>query len=316
MLVACLLEKPSARLRRAFELAGAAAGVVFLVYLVGGLVTWQRFRTLGLAEEASVAALPREGLLVAGLLALKSPLILGLLVLLFYVCLDEVWKVEREAAGSEKARRARLGGVVLVGVLIAAVIAVGLYAGTDSMAIVAVGGAIAIVAARMSSRTDRRGLIAYGIFIAVAVTGAVVEDLAIKAPPTHLEPAAVFLDGVTEPVQGYFIAESSSFVYLAGATAGFLPSGSSRARVSSAGHRRASVGSADRRLAFRQGTEGKGSRPMLEARSEGRRFAGQEPLMSSWWLNEDRCARLRLRRGRAARRRDRRRRHHRASRPR
>jgi hypothetical protein len=205
-------EKPSERLRQAFELAGAVAGVVFLVYLVGGLVTWQRFRTLGLADEASVAALPREGLLVAGLLALKSPLILGLLVLIFYVCLDEVWNVERKAAGNEKTRTARLGGVALIVVLIAAVIATRLYAGSGSMAIVAVGGAVAIAAARASSR---RGIVAYGIFIAVAVTGAVGEDLAIRAPPTHLEPAAVFLDGMVEPVPGYFIAESSSFVYLA-----------------------------------------------------------------------------------------------------
>jgi len=191
---------------------------VFLVYLVGGLVTWQRFRTLGLAEEASVAALPREGLLVAGLLALKSPLILGLLVLLFYVGLHELGRAERkgaEAKNMRKAKNARLGSVALVGVLIVAAIVAGLYAGGNSMAILAVGGAVAIVTARASSHADRRGLVAYGIFIAVAASGGIVEYAAIKRPPTHLEPAAVFLNGMAEPVPGYFIAESSSFVYLA-----------------------------------------------------------------------------------------------------
>jgi hypothetical protein len=208
-------------LSQAFELAGAVAGVAFLIYFIGGLVTWQRLRTLGLAEEASVAALPREGLLVAGLLALKSPLILGLFALLFYLGLGAIWRFERTGAVSRKHWSARqvtafkAGPFALIGLMVVWVIAAGLYAGRHAAVLAAVAGALTIAAAWVSSHIGRAGLLAYGLFIAVVLMGGIVEYLDIKRVPTHVEPAAVFLDGAKDPVPGYFIAESSSFVYLA-----------------------------------------------------------------------------------------------------
>lgn len=214
-------QRTSERLSQAFELAGAVAGVAFLIYFVGGLVTWQRLRTLGLAEEASVAALPREGLLVAGLLALKFPLILGLGALVFYLVLDAVWRSERRGAvtrkrWSERWRQvAKAAPFALIGLLIVAVIVAGLYAGRGALALAAVAGALAIAAGWATSRGRRPAFVAYGVFFAVALTGGIVEYADIKRVPTHVEPAAVFLDGVKDPVQGYFLAESSSFVYVA-----------------------------------------------------------------------------------------------------
>ena len=47
--------------------AGAAAGTAAVVYVVGGMVMWLRFRKAGLPADQAVALMERQQLLVVGL---------------------------------------------------------------------------------------------------------------------------------------------------------------------------------------------------------------------------------------------------------
>ena len=95
----------------------------------------------------------------------------------------------------------------------------GFFVNWDYFVFVCVGGLLALLARLRFVR--RRGVVAYSVFLAVALAGAVVEYINVIRPPTHLEPVSVWLDGTPKPVFGYFIAGASGFVYLA--TAGESP---------------------------------------------------------------------------------------------
>ncbi|HWI08125.1 MAG TPA: hypothetical protein VNT54_11480, partial [Solirubrobacteraceae bacterium] len=56
--------------------AGAAAGTAAIVYVVGGMVMWLRFRKAGLPADQAVALMERQQLLVVGLRLMVLPALL------------------------------------------------------------------------------------------------------------------------------------------------------------------------------------------------------------------------------------------------
>src|SRR5215217_4583218 len=88
-------ERPSAEVaprtdtrRLVLELAGAAAGIVVFVSLVGGAVISARLHSLGLPIDSTLAVLPRETVLIAGVRVLSGGLLAALLVLSLLWVLD------------------------------------------------------------------------------------------------------------------------------------------------------------------------------------------------------------------------------------
>src|SRR3954468_3073647 len=82
-------ERPSAEVaprtdtrRLVLELAGAAAGIVVFVALVGGGVISARLKSLGLPIDSTLAVLPRETVLIAGVRVLSGGLLAALVVIL------------------------------------------------------------------------------------------------------------------------------------------------------------------------------------------------------------------------------------------
>jgi hypothetical protein len=68
---------------RAAALAGAAAGMVGLLYVIGGSVMWLRFQRIGLPADQAVALVPKVDLLIIGLRVMVLPaLASGALLLL------------------------------------------------------------------------------------------------------------------------------------------------------------------------------------------------------------------------------------------
>jgi hypothetical protein len=212
---------------RALQLAGAVAGGVFFFYLIGGVVTWRRFHTLGLADEASVAALPRSGLLVSGLLAMRHPIVLALITWLLYRVL--AWRkmlrvstqpaVRRawwRSAGGELAKRRRRIEVALAVVLVVLLVT-GLLGAWDDVFLISIATLLAIGASELSvrGRTERSAVIGLGLVLSVGIAAGAVQYFHLARPPTHLEPVALFLDGRQKPAIGYLIADASGFVYVA-----------------------------------------------------------------------------------------------------
>src|SRR3954453_5592127 len=56
-------------------LAGAAAGAVGLLYVIGGAVMWLRFLPAGLPADQAVALVPKTDLLVLGLRVMVLPVL-------------------------------------------------------------------------------------------------------------------------------------------------------------------------------------------------------------------------------------------------
>src|SRR5215211_1022249 len=68
--------------RLLFELAGAAAGIVVFVTLVGGLIWRARLSALQLPADSTVVLLPRETIVLAGVRLILPSVVVGAALLL------------------------------------------------------------------------------------------------------------------------------------------------------------------------------------------------------------------------------------------
>jgi xanthosine utilization system XapX-like protein len=215
--------------QRVLQLAGAVTGGAFFFYLVGGVATWRRFHTLGLADEASVAALPRSNLLVSGLLTMRHPIALALIALALYQLLT--WTpparhgMNSEAPASlwsrgirELSSKQRRVQVALVAVF-AAVAVEGVLQVWDDVLLISVAAGLAIGASEIAVRgpVRRRAPIGFALVLCLGIVSAGVQYFHLARPPTHLERVALFFDHEQRDPQvvGYLIADASGFVYVA-----------------------------------------------------------------------------------------------------
>src|SRR3954452_18561907 len=97
--------------RLVLELAGAAAGIVVFVALVGGGVISARLKSLGLPIDSTLAVLPRETVLIAGVRVLSGGLLAALVLILV------LWTIG-SGAGTTLSRGNRLSRMVVIYVVV------------------------------------------------------------------------------------------------------------------------------------------------------------------------------------------------------
>jgi hypothetical protein len=197
-------------------LAGAATGIVIVVYLIGGVVVWERLHALRLSANQAVAPLPRNLLLINGVRALAWPVVLALTAAGLVTLIARLFRsaVPGVFAASAVLLVACVAGVVVLAVLWTWQSAV--FLGTLGFVVV-----LAITAA------DRKGFaigrVALGAAMAVAAVIVVVEVIDIATLPVRLEYATVrFTDEAAtrgmegrEGMGGIYIGATSDAVYLA-----------------------------------------------------------------------------------------------------
>src|SRR5215218_997255 len=160
--------------RLVLELAGAAAGIVVFVALVGGGVISARLKSLGLPIDSTLAVLPRETILIAGVRVLSGGLIAALVVILVLWVLGGGAPLALPRPGG-LLRPAVLYGIVLV-LGVVPLLAFTLGSGvTTGMALASVAAALvaAGVLALVVVRSTTFGQLSVGIFVVVATLGGV-----------------------------------------------------------------------------------------------------------------------------------------------
>jgi hypothetical protein len=207
---------PQADTRRlVLEVAGAAAGIVVFVSLVGGAVISARLHSLGLPIDSTLAVLPRETVVIAGVRVLSGGLLAALLVLSLLWVLDRSGVSLRwdEAPWWPSLREASVV-VLAVAPLLAFTL---VYHGvTTSMAILSVvaAGAAAGVVLLMLRRSRNFGQLSVRLFVVVAGLGGVLAFARVYNQPIALDFATVQLkDGAR--TNGFLLGQSSGVIVLA-----------------------------------------------------------------------------------------------------
>ncbi len=132
--------------RLVLELAGAAAGVVVFVSLVGAAVISARLDSLGLPIDSTLAVLPRETVVIAGVRALSGGLLAALLVLSLLWVLDRLGVRVGRDGGSRWPTLLEAGVLVLAVVpLLAFTLVYGVTAWMVILSVFAAGAAAAVV---------------------------------------------------------------------------------------------------------------------------------------------------------------------------
>jgi hypothetical protein len=198
--------------RLVLELAGAAAGIVVFVALVGGAVISARLHSLGLPIDSTLAVLPRETVLIAGVRVLSGGLIAALVVILVLWVLGRA--PMRCSDGLVRAVAVYvivlvLGVVPLLVFTLASGVTTGMALASVAAALVAAGTLVLVV-----RRSPTFGHLAVGIIIAVATLGGALAFARAWDQPIALDFADVQLrDGGR--TNGFLLGESSSTVVLA-----------------------------------------------------------------------------------------------------
>src|SRR3712207_1634520 len=81
------------------QLAGAGAGILLFVYLIGGLVIRARMGALELPADSTVALISRETVVIAGARLLVVSLLVGLVGLAFAWAIDPEFPRSRDGSG-------------------------------------------------------------------------------------------------------------------------------------------------------------------------------------------------------------------------
>jgi hypothetical protein len=214
-------ERPSAEVaprtdtrRLVLELAGAAAGIAVFVALVGGGVISARLHSLGLPIDSTLAVLPRETVLIAGVRVLSGGLVAALIIIVV------LWTIGSGArptlSQGNRLSRAVLY-VVVLGLGVVPLLAFTLASGvTTGMALASVGAALAAtgVLVLILRRSATFGQLSVGILVVVATLGGVLAFARAWNQPIALDFADVQLrDGGR--TNGFLLGESSSVVVLA-----------------------------------------------------------------------------------------------------
>jgi hypothetical protein len=182
-----------------FQLLGAAAGLVVLMTLLGGVASWARYKTLDLPNNAAIATLSQTTLLIAGVNELALPIGVGLLTAIATLLVRRYVRVVSIAAI----------GLYLVLVLCATAI-VWIFWSHDYAVYVCAAGLLVFLAATPLSASA----LAFTGFFAMVGIGTIVAAREVIEPPTHLERAElIFKDG--RRLYGFWITSTSDTIYLA-----------------------------------------------------------------------------------------------------
>jgi hypothetical protein len=193
------------------ELAGAAAGIVVFVSLVGGLVLSAQLHALGLPVESTVDVLPREAILAAGVRVLSTGLLAAMLVVLVLWLLNRTNVLRDEAVGAWWARIAV--PVLGLGPLLAYTLAQDLTTAMLALALAATALAAAVLVVVMG-RAVGFGRLGTGLFAVVAMYGGALAFARAYSPPVSLAFADVqFKDGGR--TNGFLLGQTADAVVLA-----------------------------------------------------------------------------------------------------
>src|SRR3954453_9252726 len=190
--------------RLVLELAGAAAGIVVFVALVGGGVISARLKSLGLPIDSTLAVLPRETVLIAGVRVLSGGLVAALVVMLV------LWVLRgRLRSVALYAVVLGLGVVPLLAFTLASGVTTGMAFASVAAALLAAGALVLVVV-----RSPTFGQLSVGIFVVVATLGGVLAFARAWDQPIALDFADVQLrDGGR--TNGFLLGESASVLVLA-----------------------------------------------------------------------------------------------------
>jgi hypothetical protein len=200
--------------RLVLEVVGAAAGIAVFVSLVGGAVISARLHSLGLPIDSTLAVLPRETVVIAGVRVLSGGLLAALVVLSLLWVLDRSG-VSLRRDGARWWPSLREAGVLVLAV--APLLAFTLvYGVTTAMAIlsVAAAGAAAGVLLLILRRSRNFGQLSVRLFVVVAGLGGVLAFARVYNQPIALDFATVqFKDGGR--TNGFLLGQSSGVIVLA-----------------------------------------------------------------------------------------------------
>lgn len=200
--------------RRAWEglvaLAGAATAIVIVVYLVGGVVAWERFHILRLPANQAVAPLSRSLLIVEGVRVLAWPVGLGLAAAL---------STALAIYARSWTTAFRIGTWAALAVAwLAALLAIGVRDhGPWRQHLVfalAIGAAVVVAVVVAGSRPSRSRWAVVGAALAMVGIGIVVETIDIVTLPVRMEYAQVQMTG-SRHADGFYVGATSDAVYLA-----------------------------------------------------------------------------------------------------
>jgi hypothetical protein len=186
---------------------GAAAGLAILVSLIGTLVSWARFWALDLPGHAASATLSQSTLLLRGANALAGPIAAGLAAAGITLLLR--WLASRP----QRLSLIAVGAVVALLLIVSAAAILAPW----TIALYFALASAAVVAASLTphSRKLRPPVAAYTIFLLVVGIGVGFLIWGALRPPTYLEQAEVTFSNGAPPLHGFWIAESSTTVYVA-----------------------------------------------------------------------------------------------------
>ncbi|MGI8623363.1 MAG: hypothetical protein ACR2NB_07715 [Solirubrobacteraceae bacterium] len=194
-------------LKPLLDLAGAGAGLVVLIELVGRAVMWARFDAVGLPATSAMSLQSSETLLANGAGALGVAIALGLLAVAALVGIDALLK----PYGVERQGRMVLL-VVLELILVAAVLEQPASWKPRLLALgtgLAGGGLFWVLTERVHLRR-----LVLSMFMLIAVVGGVLAFVRNLSPPARLVMASLFLDDGSLTT-GAYVALDSDSVYMA-----------------------------------------------------------------------------------------------------
>jgi hypothetical protein len=193
----------------ALQLLGAVAGIAALMTFAGGAMLWLRFDELRLPADQAVALLPERLLLTTGAHALIGPIAVGILCA---VVVTLAWPWRRTPR--DWAFWLLLGAIVVVAVVVAAALVWDFDRYPEQFAmLLALLAAFGIVLA-VARAAARRSTLAWSLFAAFVVCGAVLAIVRTSGAP-KLEPVALLLDGRPQSIAGFYVGQTSDRVYVA-----------------------------------------------------------------------------------------------------
>jgi hypothetical protein len=200
--------------RLVLELAGAAAGVVVFVSLVGAAVISARLHSLGLPIDSTLAVLPRETVVIAGVRALSGGLLAALVVL------SLLWVLDRLGVSLRRDEASRWPTLWEAGVLVLAVVpllAFTLDYGVTTLMVIlslSAAGVAAGVVLLILRRSGSFGQLSVRFLVVVAALGGVLAFARVYNQPIALDFATVQLkDGGR--TNGFLLGQSSGAIVLA-----------------------------------------------------------------------------------------------------
>ena len=200
--------------RLVFELAGAAAGVVVFVSLVGAAVISARLHSLGLPIDSTIAVLPRETVVIAGVRDLSAGLLAALVVLAMLWVLDRLGVSRRQ---DEALLWPTIWEAVVLVLAVVPLLVFTLGHGvTTSMAIVSFlsAGVAAGVLLLVLRRSSNFGQLSVRFLVVIAAFGGILAFARVYNQPIALDFATVQLkDGGR--TNGFLLGQSSASIVLA-----------------------------------------------------------------------------------------------------